>query len=202
VFVSFEGPEGSGKTTQVQILAAALRQRGLSVVVAHEPGATAVGDTIRQLVLGLDAERRVEARTEALLFAAARAQLVDEVIAPAIGRGDVVICDRFSDSTVAYQVAGRGLPEGPVRQIIEFATSGLRPDLTILLDLSVGDSATRRAGSRPDRLEREDEAFHQRVRRAYLSLASAEPKRFMVVDARQSAELIAAAILAKVSEKL
>jgi len=202
VFVSFEGPEASGKTTQVHILAAALRNRGLTVVVAHEPGATAVGEAIRNLVLGLDSERSVEPRTEALLFAAARAQLVDEVIAPAIVRGDVVICDRYGDSTLAYQVGGRGLPEAPVRLVVEFATGGLRPDLTILLDLSVDESTRRKAGSRPDRVEREDEAFHQRVRKKYLSLASAEPSRFVVIDARQSAEIIASAILAKINEKL
>ena len=202
MFVSFEGPERSGKTTQVQILAAALRDRGLTVVVAYEPGATAVGEAIRKVVLGLDAERPVGARTEALLFAAARAQLVDEIIVPAISRGDVVVCDRYSDSTLAYQVGGRGLPEAPVRQVLNFATGGIRPDLTILLDLSIDESTDRKADSGADRLEREDNEFHERVRRAYLSLASAEPDRFVVIDARQSAETIASAILAKVTEKL
>jgi dTMP kinase len=202
VFVTFEGPEGSGKTTQIRLLADALRGRGLTVVVAHEPGATPVGEAIRKLVLGHDAERPVEARTEALLFAAARAQLVDDVIAPAIGRGDVVLCDRFSDSTLAYQVGGRGLPEDPVRQVLDFATAGIRPDLTVLLDLSVEDGALRKSGVRPDRIERETEEFHQRVRQAYLTIARLEPDRFVVIDARQSAESIASAILAKVIEKL
>ena len=202
MFVSFEGPEGSGKTTQVRLLAEALRNRGLTVVVAYEPGATPVGEAIRRIVLGLDADRPVEARTEVLLFAAARAELVDEVIAPAIGRGDVVLCDRYSDSTLAYQVGGRGLPEEPVRQIVDFATGGIRPDLTILLDLSVEAGAKRKTTNQADRLERETEEFHQRVRQAYLTLARAEPERFLVINALQPAEVIALNILTTATEKL
>jgi len=202
VFVTFEGPEGSGKTTQIRLLASSLRSSGRAVVVAHEPGATAVGEAIRKLVLGTDIDRPLGARTEALLFAAARAQLVDEVIGPAIDRGEVVLCDRYSDSTLAYQVGGRGLPEEPVRRIVDFATAGRQPDLTVLLDLEVEAGLKRKSGERPDRLEREAEEFHQRVRRMYHQVAEAEPRRFVVLDAHLPVDAIASAILAAVTERL
>ncbi len=202
MFISFEGPEGSGKTTQAQLLAAALRARGYAVVAVHEPGATAVGEAIRHLLLSSDAPRPIGARCEALLFAAARAQLVDEVIRPALARGEVVICDRFADSTFAYQMGGRALAGSDVRAIVAFAVDGVWPDLTFLLDLDVASGLQRKESGATDRLEAESLAFHERVRAEYQELARAEPGRVVVLDARRSVEDLAARILERVSERL
>lgn len=198
MFITFEGPEGGGKTTQLQRLASTLRERGYEVVVTREPGGTSVGDVIRQLLLTPDADGPVGARAEALLFAAARAQLVEEIIRPALARGAIVLSDRFGDSTLAYQVGGRRLPEREIRDIITFATGGLTPDLTFLLDLDIEDGRRRKARQVADRLEREDPAFHERVRAAYLELASREPDRFVLIDASQSVDEVARQIAQRV----
>jgi dTMP kinase len=202
VFITFEGPEGAGKTTQSGRLAAALRDLGHRVTDVREPGGTPVGDQIRGIVLGAEPARRLGARTEILLFSAARAQLVDEVIGPALHRGEIVICDRYSDSTVAYQAGGRGLPGDAVRQLVEFATDGLRPDVTFLLDLDVTTGLARKTGLAADRIEQEDWRFHQRVRDGYLALAAAEPERVVVVEASRPANELAVAILARVQSRL
>lgn len=198
MFITFEGPEGGGKSTQLRLLAAALREHGYEVVVTREPGGTPIGDAIRQLLLATNESQPVGARTEALLFAAARAQLVDDVIRPALARGAIVLSDRFGDSTLAYQVGGRRLPEPAIRQLLEFATGGLTPDLTFLLDLGVEAGRRRKAREVADRLEREEAEFHERVRAAYLELAAREPQRFVLVDATRPVEEIARTIRQRV----
>jgi dTMP kinase len=183
-FVTLEGPEGSGKTTQAELLAAAARTAGLDVVLTREPGGTRLGERIRSVLLD-DATvltDAIDARTETLLFNAARAQLVAEVIEPAIGRGALVVCARFADSTVAYQGYGLGLDTGELRAIERFATHGLRPDLTILLDLPVAAGLERKGADETTRFEALDVAFHERVRRGFLRLADEERGRFVVVD--------------------
>jgi dTMP kinase len=202
VFVTFEGPEGSGKSTQSQRLAKWLVDHGLTVVVTYEPGGTALGEAIRRLVLEPNQHRRVGARAEALLFAAARAQLVDEVIRPALRRGDVVICDRFGDSSIAYQGGGRGLAVMAIESLVVFATEGLEPDLTILLDLDVSIGLRRKKGAARDRLESEDRTFHERVRRAYLARAASLPDRVVVLDATRDADDLSDEIRRQISTLL
>lgn len=202
MFVTFEGPEGSGKTTQVRILGAKLRSLGLAVVTTFEPGGTGVGDEIRRLVLTPRAGEVVSARSEALLFAAARAQLVHDVIRPALDKGAAVLCDRFSDSTFAYQVGGRGLPLSGVQTIVDFATEGLKPNLSFLLDLSVTDGFSRKGGQDIDRLEREEIAFHERVRDYYARLAKNEPNRIVQIDATLPVDEVARRVYQCTYERL
>jgi dTMP kinase len=202
VFITFEGPEGSGKSTQSRRLADWLVDQGQTVVVTYEPGGTALGDAIRRLVLEPDQQRRVGARAEALLFAAARAQLVDEVIRPALERSEIVICDRFADSSIAYQSGGRGLVEQVVESLVAFATQGLEPNLTILLDLDVSTGLTRKMGSARDRLENEDLSFHERVRQAYLARAETCADRVIVLNATRGVDDLADEIRRRVSALL
>lgn len=194
MFITFEGPEGGGKSTQARRLAAALRATGFAVTLVYEPGSTKLGEAIRRLVLTPGESGALSPRAEALLFATARAQLVEEVIRPALARGDIVICDRFSDSTFAYQIGGRGLPAEAVAAVVDFATAGLRPDLTFLLDLEVSTGLARKAGGAGDRLEAEAIRFHQAVRESYRSLAMQEPERIKTIDATRPPEEIAAEI--------
>jgi dTMP kinase len=197
VLVAFEGGEGSGKSTQITALAATLRAGGREVVVSYEPGATPVGRSIRELVLHTD--EKIAARAEALLFAADRAQHVQTVVGPALDAGLIVLLDRFVDSSLAYQGAGRELDPGDVRGLSEWATGGLWPDLTIVLDLPAREGLARARGrSDADRLERESIDFHERVRSAYLSFAAAEPDRYLVVDARRPIDEIAATVASAV----
>jgi dTMP kinase len=181
-FVTFEGGEGSGKTTQLERLAQRLRARGLEPLVTREPGGTPLGEGIRTLLL--DPLRRPAPMTEALLMEAARAELVAGVIRPALAVGRVVLCDRYDDSTLAYQGGGRGLDADLLRALSRAATGGLRPDLTLLFDLDPAAGLARRARAEGsvNRLDREPEAFHSRVRARYLELAAAEPARFVVLD--------------------
>jgi dTMP kinase len=181
-FVTFEGGEGSGKTTQLERLAQRLRARGLDPLVTREPGGTPLGEGIRTLLL--DPQRRPTPMTEALLMEAARAELVAGVIRPALAAGRVVLCDRYDDSTLAYQGGGRGLDADLLRALSRAATGGLRPDLTLLFDLdpAAGLARRARAAGSVNRLDREPEAFHSRVRARYLELAAAEPARFVVLD--------------------
>lgn len=181
--VTLEGGEGSGKTTQCRLLAQWLADAGIAATVTREPGGTDLGERLRALLLDPTlSEARPEA--EMLLFAAARAQAVEQVIEPALMRGDVVICDRFVDSSLAYQGYGMGVSLDFIRSVNDRVTGGLRPDLTLLFDVPRATGAVRRqgAGRAPDRIERRSDAFHQAVRQGYLALAAMEPERFVVID--------------------
>lgn len=197
-FISFEGVDGSGKTTQALRLAGRLRERGLQVVVAVEPGGTAVGEKIRAILLD-KRNSELTAETELLLYFASRAQNVAEVIRPALARGEVVISDRYTDSTIAYQGYGRGLGEQVVRQLHRLACGDLWPDLTLLLDLEpeVGLQRARERGAL-DRMDQQTREFHRRVRQGYLDLAAREPGRILVIDARGDVGAVAAAVEAAV----
>ncbi len=205
LFFTFEGVEGSGKTTQLRRLSATLRQAGQRVAETREPGGTSLGDAIRSILL---ATRNLEmvAETELFLYLASRAQLCREWIASALNAETIVVCDRFADATVAYQGYGRGLDLKLIRTINRVATGGLTPDLTILLDLDPreGLRRVRERGQVPlpesllDRLEAEALEFHDRVRKGYLQLAREEPHRFQIIDATQSEEAITAEIWARV----
>jgi dTMP kinase len=191
--IAFEGVEGSGKSTQLELLRQALDGRGREVVVTREPGGTPAGERIRALLLDPGVE--LHPRSEALLFAAARAELVEAVILPALERGAVVLCDRYLDSSLAYQGGARGLGLGPVTDVNRFATGGLLPDLVVLLDLDPASGLRRRSGQL-DRIEAQDLAFHRRVRQAFCDLAAADPGRFAVVDGAAPVAEVAAGVQA------
>ncbi|MGV9194555.1 dTMP kinase [Microbacterium sp. MC2] len=202
LWVTFEGGDGSGKTTQAALLERWLRDQGHTVVRTREPGGTEVGGLIREIVLHHRGD--IAPRAEALLYAADRAHHVATLVRPALARGEVVIQDRYLDSSVAYQGAGRVLDAGEVRELSLWATEGALPDLTVLLDL---DPATARArldaADKPfDRLEAEQDDFHARVRAAFLGLAAAEPARFLVLDATLPPAELAAAIRDRVAAAL
>jgi dTMP kinase len=202
LFVTLEGGDGSGKSTQASLLEQWLVEHGRTVVRTREPGGTPVGVEIREIVLHHRGD--IAPRAEALLYAADRAHHVAEVVRPAIARGEVVVQDRFIDSSVAYQGAGRVLDPAEIRSISEWAAEGLAPDLTVLLDLPWEVARLRLDGARTryDRLEAETGEFHARVREAYLGLAEAEPERFVVVDATLPVDDIAARIRARVEPLL
>ncbi|WP_288434661.1 dTMP kinase [uncultured Deinococcus sp.] len=182
LFLTFEGPEGAGKSTQLAALVRRLRAAGHTVTETREPGGTLLGTEVRRVVL--DPALEMGPLPEFLLYSASRAQLVAEVIRPALERGEVVVCDRYADSTLAYQGYGRGLDLGFLERVTQEATGGLRPDLTVLLDLDPALGLARAAQrGQPDRLERADLAFHTRVREGFLALAAAEPGRVLVMDA-------------------
>jgi dTMP kinase len=190
-FITFEGIDGCGKSTQLRMLASELRLRGQEVVATREPGGTPLGQHIRQLLL--DAEEQVDPLAELLLYAADRAQHVRSHVRPALDSGHVVLSDRYADATVAYQGAGRGFPAELVSELVVLATGGLMPDLTLIFDLPVDESQRRQArrmskGHKADRLDAEDAAFHTRVRDAYLRIAAAEPERVRVIDAAGSVQ--------------
>jgi dTMP kinase len=205
--IVLEGVEGAGKTTQVRRLVDRLLAAGLPCLPVREPGGTPAGDVIRQLLL--DPQRHMDARAEALLFMASRAQLVTDVIRPALERGTFVVADRFFLSTYAYQIAGRGLPEEEVREANALATGGLIPDLTILLDLSSADGlsrALRRGGA--DRMERSGDAFHGRVRAAFVEFAGSawqeahpEAGPVALVDASGTEDEVASRVAAEVTRR-
>jgi len=202
LWITFEGGDGSGKTTQAALLERWLREQGRTVVRTREPGGTEVGDLIRDIVLHHRGD--IAPRAEALLYAADRAHHVATLVRPALERGEVVIQDRYLDSSVAYQGAGRVLDAGEVRDLSLWATDGALPDVTVLLDI---DPATARgrldADDKPfDRLEAEKAEFHGRVRQAYLRLAEAEPERFIVVDATLAVEAIAETIRERIAAVL
>jgi dTMP kinase len=203
LFVTFEGPDGSGKTTQVARLAESLRAAGHDVIATREPGGTRIGDQVRA-ILHAPENRSMRPVTELLLYCASRAQLVSEVIRPHLGRGGIVLSDRYADSSLAYQGYGRGIDLAPLRAILGFATHGLRPDLTLLLDLDAEEGLRRRRGSGGEwnRLDQETVAFHTRVREGYLGLARAEPDRWVVIDAARGADEVQADIRAEVEKRL
>jgi dTMP kinase len=192
-FITIEGPEGAGKTTQGERLEAHLRDEGIAVLRTREPGGTSLGERLRDLLLagGPPAGATIDPLTDALLFSAARRQLVEEVIRPAFEAGTTVVCTRFADSTLAYQGFGAGVPLATLRTLEEIATGGLQPDLTILLDLPAEVGLRRKGPSDQTRFELGfDLAFHRRVRDGFLALAEDEPGRFAVVDAEQGEGLV------------
>jgi dTMP kinase len=191
-FITFEGIDGSGKSTQLRMLADFLEHAGCDVLLTREPGGTPVGNRLRAALL--DAHEEVDPLTELLVFAADRAQHVRRVLRPALESGRVVFSDRYADATTAYQGAGRGFSAELIAEIIQLATEGLKPDLTVLFDLSIEDSTarTQRRGNgaqRGDRLDAENDDFHTRVRDAYLKLAQAEPGRIKIVNTNQPVEI-------------
>jgi dTMP kinase len=202
LFISLEGIDGVGKSTQSDLLEEFLRSAGREVIRTFEPGGTELGQEIRHLLLHRKGD--VAPRAEALLYAADRAHHVATKVRPALERGEVVITDRYLDSSVAYQGAGRALQADDVRAISMFAVEGLLPDLTILLDLDASAAAARRntTGEAPDRLEREKIEFFEAVRQAFLDMAAADPKRWLVIDARQTVEQMQEQIRARVGQLL
>jgi dTMP kinase len=202
LFISLEGIDGVGKSTQSDLLEEFLRAQGREVVLTLEPGGTELGQEIRHLLLHRKGD--VAPRAEALLYAADRAHHVATKIRPALERGEVVLTDRYLDSSVAYQGVGRALRAHDVRDISMFAVEGLLPDLTILLDLEASAAAERRSttGEAPDRLEQEKIEFFEAVRQAYLDMAAAEPNRWLVIDARESVDEMQAKIRNRVAELL
>jgi dTMP kinase len=203
MFLTLEGSEGSGKTSQLGPLMEYLRQQGFDVVAAREPGGTPISDQIRSVLMRLE-NTEMEQRTEILLFQAARAQLVEEVILPALRAGKVVISDRFADSTLAYQGYGYQRDIQQLQGIIDFATGGLKPDLTILFDIDVEEGLRRRKGSGGEwnRLDSLELDFYRRVRAGYHTLAQAEPQRWVILDASQPQEAVQAALRQAVMARL
>ena len=207
LFITFEGPEGSGKTTQIKLLSSYLEEKGYPVLATREPGGTNIGDQIRAILLDPQNTEMLPA-SEALLFSAARAQIVNQVIRPHLAQGDIVLCDRYADSTMAYQGYGHGLELEMLHAITALATGGLKPDLTVYLDVDVEEGlqrklAAHKAGNAEwNRLDRQEAAFHRRVREGYLQMAAREPDRWLVIDATQPVEDIQASIRAEVEAKL
>ena len=200
LFIAFEGGDGAGKSTQARLLGQTLADRGLKGVHTREPGGTALGKTLRELVLhGPDGSG--SPRAEALIFAADRAHHVATLVRPALDRGAVVITDRYLDSSVAYQGAARQLGHDEVRDLSLWAVEGLVPDLTVLLDVPTAEGRSRR-GDEHDRLEREADDFHERVRRTFLDLAAREPARYAVLDATLPPDVLAAEVRARVAPLL
>ena len=202
LFITFEGGDGSGKTTQINLLASWLESEGHTVVITREPGGTDLGTELRNIIL--HREGFIAPRAEALLYAADRSHHIHTLVRPALKRGEIVVQDRYLDSSVAYQGAGRVPDPTEVREISLWATERLMPDLTVLLDVPASVAKERQAagGRQYDRLEAEAEDFHTRVRESYLALAAEEPERFLVIDGESSIEEIHEAIVAKVSDLL
>jgi dTMP kinase len=203
MFITFEGPDGSGKTTQITLLRSYLRQHGYEVVATREPGGTAIGDQIRGCLHDVRNTSMTPA-AEILLYSASRAQLVQQIIRPALESGAIVICDRYADSTMAYQGYGRGLNLDDLQFITRFATGGLQPDLTFLLDLDVEHGIRRRTdgGDEMNRMDLQDAKFHQRVRKGYLSMVAAQPHRWVVVNADRDVGDVQAEIRQEIRSRL
>lgn len=204
LFITLEGPDGAGKSSQAGALADRLRAAGRAIVLTREPGGTGLGERVREVLLSAAAAH--DALTDALLFNAARRQLVRDVIAPALADGSIVVCDRFADSTLAYQGFGSGAPLDALRALAEVATDGLAPIRTVLLDLPAEIGLARRFGGSTDQLTRFetsaffDRAFHERVRAGYLELAATEPERWRVVDAARPPDEVAAEVWEQVRD--
>jgi dTMP kinase len=191
LFITLEGPDGSGKSTQISSVAEYLREHGYKVVVTREPGGTDISNQVREVIMKMK-NTAMHPRTEILLFLAARAQLVEEVIRPHLQQGDIVLCDRYADSTIAYQGYGHGTDLPRLHQLVDFATGGLKPDLTVLFDIDVEAGLKRRqaGGGEWNRLDDYQLAFHQRVRNGYLKMAETEPERWVVINANQSKDQV------------
>jgi dTMP kinase len=201
LFITFEGGEGSGKSSQAKLLYRRLSKLNIPVILTHEPGGTPSGERVARL-LKWARSTDISPLSELMLFNASRAQLVREVIKPALNSEKVVSCDRYSDSTTAYQSYGRGLDLKVVKNTNTTATQGLSPDLTILMDIDIEEGLSRKKGEKHDRFEQEDLTFHHRVRDGYLKMAADEPERWLVIDASQSKEKIKQIIWRRVSQLL
>lgn len=201
MFITFEGPDGSGKTTQARMLVEYLQARGYPVIYTREPGGTEISEQIREVILSTR-NLAMQNETEVLLFSAARAQIVAELIRPALAAGKIVVCDRYSDSTLAYQGYGLGLDLEALRAITKFATRGLVPDLTFYIDVPVQVGLERRHQGETNRLDQKNVEYHRRVREGYLELAHAEPERFVVIDGTQPIDQVQTEIRARLSEAL
>ena len=203
--ISFEGSEGSGKSTQISRLAEHFQKTHREVVTTREPGGTEIGEQIRNIIVHNSKGDEMCAETELLLFAASRAQLVREVIAPALMRGAIVLSDRYLDSSTVYQGIGRNLAADPVAQINRFAVGNVLPDLTVVIDVPTEIGLARlkqRASDLPDRMERENVDFYEKIRAGYLVLAKGMPERFIVIDGTKTEEVIAKKIWAEVQTRL
>jgi dTMP kinase len=204
VFITFEGPEGSGKTTQIRLLADWLRSQGHGVITTREPGGTRIGNGIRSLLLDID-HTEMTPRTETLLFNAARAQIVHEVIRPALQAGQIVLCDRFADSTLAYQGCGYGQDRAELSRLIRYATDGLTPDMTLYLDVEPEVGLARKQsgnGQEWNRLDARTMAFHRSVQAGYWALVEAEPTRWRVIESDLPESAVHSAVLAAVTARL
>ena len=202
MFISFEGPDGSGKTTQISLLNTYLKKKGWDVLTTREPGGTLIGEQVRA-ILAENGNTSMRPRTELLLFQASRAQLVDEVILPHLARGGILLSDRYVDSTLAYQGFGHELDFEKLSPVIHFATGGLKPNLTLFLDIDVEEGLRRRArGGEWDRLDAYNLDFHRRVYAGYLTLMQAEPQRWIRIDASRSVEQVQEAIRSMVDERV
>ncbi len=187
LFITFEGADGCGKSTQLNLLAEFLKSKGFDVVITREPGSVGLGEKLREILLNYDGE--VSSNCEAFLFLADRAQHIDIIVKPAIDTGNIVLCDRHIDSTVAYQGYGRGVDLGQIKMLNKLATSGLVPDLTFVFDIDV-ETSQQRVGKNKDRMESAGLEFHERVRQGYLALSKAEPNRIKVINSVDSIENI------------
>jgi len=203
MFITFEGPEGSGKTSQIVLLAEYLREQGYEVVQTREPGGTSIGNQVRTVLHDVD-NGEMESVTELLLYSASRAQLVRELVQPALDAGKIILCDRFADSTIAYQGYGRGLDLQELHMLTHFATGGLKPHLTLLLDIDVERGLARRqeGGDEMNRLDLEAVSFHQKVRSGYHALVEADSDRWIIVDADRSIDAIQEELRKKVALKV
>jgi dTMP kinase len=202
-FITLEGPDGCGKSTQIAPLADYLRSKGRVVFTTREPGGTAISDQVRQILMAMK-NTSMHPRTEILLFLSARAQLVEEVIRPRLAAGEIVISDRYADSTLAYQGYGHGYDRELLRRLLEFATGGLQPDLTLLLDINAEEGLQRRqtGGGEWNRLDAYQLEFHRRVQAGYHELAAQEPARWVTLDAAQTPEMVQLALRRAVDARL
>ncbi len=201
ILITFEGIEKCGKTTQAKLLYEYLKEKGIPCILVHEPGGTKIGEEIRKILLDKE-NTKMTPKTELFLYLAARAQLLTEVIFPSLQEGKIIICDRFSDSTLAYQGGGRNLELEKINQINKYATDKLKPNLTILIDIPVSISQERIKKEKKDRLEKENEEFHKRVRDTYLFLAKRAPKRIKIFEGNKSIEDLHLEIRTKVIQFL
>ena len=203
MFITFEGPDGSGKTTQMDLLMPFLAEKGLDTVRTREPGGTDIGDQIRSVIMNMK-NKSMHPRSEILLFCASRAQLVEELIRPSLSEGKLVLCDRYADSTLAYQGYGHGLDRDALIRLLDFATGGLKPDLTLLFDISAEAGLRRRLTNHEEWNRMDDYAlqFHERVRSGYLAMAAADPERWGVINADRTPDEIHAEVVSVLTEKL
>lgn len=203
MFITFEGPDGSGKTTQMRKLIPVLQEKGLDIVQTREPGGTDIGDQIRSVIMNMK-NKSMHPRTEILLFCSSRAQLVEELIRPSLAEGKLILCDRYADSTMAYQGYGHGLDRDLLSKLLDFATGGLKPDLTLLFDISAEAGLRRRLSNHEEWNRMDDYAlqFHERVRNGYLAMAAAEPERWTVINADRSPDEIHEEVVSVITAKL